>query len=132
MKNPFKRRPAMAEDDIRECPMIPTIRFVNAMLYQMSVTNTPLRVLRQCTPLDRVEHFGEELYPPALQQVTNRLKVMSGLDPVHYKFDVSGQIQLNIAGKAYMVRTTLNDEIEELCKIEFIDANPDHLAYAWD
>jgi hypothetical protein len=124
MRNPFIRKPSNSDLYIEKpAPSSPTIRFANLMLYAMSVSHTTSRVLRTSESLEPLQCNEETLAPPPLQQLTNRFKVMSGLNPVHYKNEVQGKIHLSISSKQYTVCTTFNDEIDEVCKIEFIEPN---------
>ena len=122
MRNPFKRKPQEKHGHLEEAARsTPTIRFVNMMLYSMSITQTPIRVLRKSEQLEPLTLDGETFQPPTLTQITNRLKVMSSLNPVHYKAETRGNIRLTVTGKEYIVRTTFNDEIDDLCRIEFVE-----------
>jgi hypothetical protein len=135
MRNPFKRKPSHGDLHLEEAVTAsPAIIFANLMLCSMSESHEAVRILRKSEQLTPAQHNGEELQPPTLTQLTNRFKVMSGLDPVHYQKEVRGQIQLSISSKQYLIRTTFNDEIDELCRIEFIDPdweqnnNLDHIS----
>jgi hypothetical protein len=122
MRNPFKRKSPTKEVYLEElAPSTPTIKFVNMMLYSMSITQTSIRVLRKSEPIEPLTLNGETFQPPELLQITNRLKVMSSLNPVHYKTETRGNIRLTVTGKEYIVRTTFNDEIDDLCRIEFVE-----------
>jgi hypothetical protein len=124
MKNPFKRKPPQDNGYLEEAvASTPTIRFVNMMLYSMSITQTPIHVLRKSEQLEPLTLDGETFQPPTLTQITNRLKVMSSLNPVHYKAETRGKIRLTVTGKEYILHTTFNDEIDDLCRIEFIDGD---------
>jgi hypothetical protein len=87
----------------------------------MSITQTPIRILRNSEKLEPLTLDGETFQPPTLAQVSNRLKVMSGLNPVNYKTETRGNIRLTIMDKEYIVRTTFNDESDDLCRIEFVE-----------
>ena len=122
MRNPFTRKPPKEHGLLEEAARsTPTIRFVNMMLYSMSITQTPIRILRNSEKLEPLTLDGETFQPPTLAQVSNRLKVMSGLNPVNYKTETRGNIRLTIMDKEYIVRTTFNDESDDLCRIEFVE-----------
>ena len=124
MKNPFRRRPP-GQDGVLEdaAHSSPPIRYVNVILYQMCKAHQPVRILRADEPLAQVTIESGTLEAPPLAQVLNRLKIMSGLNPVHYSAEAEGQIQLSIGGDEFSVRTTFSDATEERCRIEFVNTD---------
>jgi hypothetical protein len=93
------------------------------MLCQMYETQHPVRVLRGDEPLSPVPVEGGALEPPPLAQVLNRLKIMSGLNPVHCAAETEGRIRLRISGEEFSLRTTFNDDAEKRCRIEFLNTD---------
>lgn len=97
----------------------PVIRYVNMLLYQMHESRTPIQVLHRAQSLPTLSLHDQILEPPPLELVLNRLKIMCGLNPVHYSTDIVGSCNLTIQQQEFSVNVTLNDESEAACKIEF-------------
>ena len=124
MRNPFKRKSYDRPGDIEQLAhSSPPIRYVNIMLCQMCKAHAPVRILHSGEALSPVSLGGCTIEPPSLATVLNRLKVMSGLNPVHFDSEVHGKIQLRIGSQDFLLRTTFNDDAEEQCKIEFLNTD---------
>jgi hypothetical protein len=124
MKTPFRRKSLDRHGDIEQLAhSSPPIRYVNIMLCQMRKAHAPVRVLHSGEALSPVSVEGCTIEPPSLATVLNRLKVMSGLNPVHFDSQVHGEVQLHIGSQEFLLRTTFNDEAKEQCKIEFLNTD---------
>jgi hypothetical protein len=70
----------------------PVKSYLNLLLIEMAGHGEEELMLRQSTPLPWPEGYDEEELP-AFSTVINRLKVMSGLDPVIYHAPREGKIE---------------------------------------
>lgn len=102
----------------RAMPSTPVIRYVNLVLYQMFHGGPDRRVLRESEPLPIISEFGDDLQPPPLDAVVNRLKVMFRLNPVKYPEPTDGSLQVWIGGCECRVSCRFDDASDNRCEIK--------------
>jgi hypothetical protein len=114
----FGRKPTLNGVSIeRAMPSTPVIRYVNLILYQMFQEEKERRILRQSETLPIISEFGDDLQPPSLEAVVNRLKVMAGLNPVKYTDPTDGSLQVWIGGHECRVLCRFDDGADSRCEI---------------
>jgi hypothetical protein len=92
----------------------PAKRWVNCLLEHMFRTKIESFVLSRSEGIPSIP-FDDGLLEGELNftQIINRLKVMSGLDPVVFKTQREGKVPLNIGGIDYTATTTFIDSDED-------------------
>ncbi|NLX22984.1 MAG: hypothetical protein GXY55_15125 [Phycisphaerae bacterium] len=111
---PFGRRNALDEREInwKEFGLLvetnPTKIYVNCLILHLYDGDRHPCVLRPSEPLPEVPHYDLDEQPP-IQRVVNRLKVMAGLDPVHFPQPRDGRIELQIRVAKCFLHVRFND-----------------------
>ncbi len=90
-----------------------TITYVKQVLRDMCENNGATAVFRKSEPLAPVDGAGCEY-----AHFVNRLKLMSGLNPVTYPERLYGHFELKIGGKLHIARTWFDDASDEpMCSV---------------
>jgi hypothetical protein len=95
----------------------PAIRYVNLLLYHMVKNDTDTQILREAESLPSLAGELGAVSPPPLDRLLNRLKVLSGLNPVTYPAPVEGSIPLCIGGEMFRAKTFFDDASNDRCRI---------------
>ncbi len=98
-------------------PAPPVVRYVNALLNGLCEHGGPL-ALASDKALPRPHGGGD---PPTYTQATNRLKVLSGLNPAPCATPTSAEIEHRFRGRAYRVELQFHDATEKgTCQIRSV------------
>lgn len=87
-------------------PGTPAVRYVNALLSHTAEKRAEM-TLRGPDTLPTLVGANEEV--PTFSVVVNRLKFLSGLDPVNYPRPVRGSFRHVMRGRAWQIMTEFND-----------------------
>jgi len=96
----------------------PVIQYVNLLIVDMIARDEKSMVLKESTV--PILQYKQKLPvdPPDFDPILNRLKIMSGLNPVKYPEPVDGTMSLTIGGTPYNVTTHFEDrDPEPFCTI---------------
>ena len=122
MKKPNTRQ---SKTTARQREGSPTaIRYVNAILYNMFQEKIRAKVLKRSEPLPLLSARGEKFKAPAFHGLIDRLKFMSGLNPVTYPAPVSGTTTLIISHVQCEVCCRFDDDSDECCRMELKRKGP--------
>ena len=96
----------------------PVILYVNLLLFDMIARDEKTMVLKESS-MPILQHKQKlPVDPPDFDPIVNRLKIMSGLNPVKYREPVDGTTSLTVAGTPYKVTTRFEDhDPEPFCTI---------------
>lgn len=96
----------------------PVIRYVNMVIVDMIAREETERRLDD-TNLPVLEYRNKlPVEPPDFGPVSNRLKVMCGLNPERYREPVGGTVDLTLGGESYTLHIHFEEhEPEPFCKI---------------
>jgi hypothetical protein len=101
----------------------PVTRYVNLLLYQMFREGAKTRVLRRSEPLPALTVESETITAPPLEDVLDRLKFMTGLDPRTRRTPIESTIRLTFggtepsAGVPHNVVCQFDDKSDTCCQI---------------
>ena len=84
----------------------PAVRYVNALLADLAEKQTEATL---CESENLPAVRGNVGDPPPFNQVVNRLKFLSGLDPITYSRPVSGSFRHAVRSRAWQVVTSFED-----------------------
>jgi len=91
----------------------PVIRYVNMVIADMIVRDeTERRLDNMNLPILEYRH-KLPVEPPEFAPVANRLKIMSGLNPVKYQEPVDGTVDLTFGGEPYALNIHFEDQSTE-------------------
>ena len=99
----------------------PVIRYVNMLLTDMVARDLPSVTLRptECPPILEHSKSSGPKDPPEFQKLVNRLKIMSGLNPVQSPTPISGSFDLSLGDNSFTVTIHFEDKTEDpFCTIE--------------
>ena len=98
-------------------PASPAVVYVNYILFEMTESHMQKRVLRTSEPLTAITILGNTVAPPPLDVVVNRLKVMTGLNPVIYPTQVEGSLIVWVKGEDHTFTCQFDDNSDNRCMI---------------
>ena len=101
----------------------PVIKYVNLMILGAITKGEAELSIRSSSSLAPLGEMMKESHPegflhsdlpaPPFSAISNRLKIMSGLNPMSYKTPVSGTIDLRAGGEDYTVATEFDDTLDD-------------------
>jgi len=93
----------------------PVICHINCILVDMCRTNTHTRTFKQSEPLPELPPWpdGDPIGGADFTHAVNRLKIMSGLNPVTYQDAVDGKFSLKALGKDWQAQTHFEDTADD-------------------
>ena len=120
-----KRKDSIEPDELKECSngLTPAKKWVNLFLQHMFESHLKSVILKKSEGIPPI-HLEDELPEGELDfnKIINRLKVMSGLDPVIFKKLYEGNIPMCIYGIWYNAKTTFIDsDNDSKCEITIFE-----------
>lgn len=96
------------------------IRWVNMFLYDMRSRGVGMVTLNESEPLPLVpDPRGGECVAPEFSKVMNRLKIMSGLNPIRCQEPVQGTVEVTMGAELHIVTISFDETRESAsCNIE--------------
>jgi len=94
------------------------IRYVNFLLYNMFQNREAVRILRRSEPPLPLTVSGKQRAAPSFDELINRLKILTRLEPVMSPTPKSGTTSLVIRLIECELHCRFDDHSDECCRIE--------------
>lgn len=108
---PFRRKIMAEEISLSDLEGVversPAKMYVNLLMIDLADRHTNTCELSPHAPLPYSMMWTEPL--PSFEEVRNRLKILAGLNPVHYASPISGRIELGVGGCAWVLHAEFDD-----------------------
>ena len=102
-------------------PIPPAVSYVNALLTELVATRGAV-TLRASERLP--VPAGERANVPVFALVMNRLKVLSGLDPIVYPQAITGKFDFTVRDRTVRIATTFDDgQRDPWCRVAVADGS---------
>ena len=110
----------MKRPDEKAMGIPPVIHYVNLVLYDAITRGQSTLLFTRSVPLPAPpDPRGDPTKPPEFGPFVNRLKVMSGLDPVKNQDPLERKFKLIVAGQPYILTTHFEDNASDpFCRVE--------------
>lgn len=122
-----KKRDSFDLDDVKELvPQTSAKHWVNTLLMHMYQHSIKDFILQKCDGIPLIGMSDIDLPEDELDfdKIINRLKVMSGLDPILFSETKRGKIDLVLQGVPYILHTQFTDSASNsICHIELLKVN---------
>jgi hypothetical protein len=122
-----KKRDSFDLDELKELvPQTSAKNWVNSLLMHMYQDSIKDFILQQCDGIPSIRMSDIDLSEDELDfdKIINRLKIMSGLDPILFSETKRGKIDLVLGGVPYILQTQFIDSASNsICQIRMSKKN---------